>query len=323
MKLSEGIEIYVSRKQANGVGYCEGTKVLLSFRRSVGDPPLDAITCQQILGFLERPGTSTTSWRKKYSVLSHFFEYWISREQMPSLFLPPARAPEPTKFVPFIYTKTEIHTLLETVQTTQRHEYCSVDVATMRTALLTLYATGASVSEILELECRDIDLHKGFLTIRSRQFSRSRRLPVNCDLLDQLRKYLALRRDRFGASGYLFLNRFGKPISPPHLTKRFQILRRACGIERNSEVIYQPRMHDFRATFAVHRITFWIRTGADLNRMLPALAAYMGHVGLTSTERFLALTPERFRSELDKLSPRRGRSHWRNNRRLMEFLDHL
>jgi len=323
MKLSEGIQLFVSRKNANGVGFCQGTKILRSFWRSVGDLALDAITCQHIMGFLDRPGTTTSSWRKKYSVLSHFFEYWISREQMPSLFLPPPRAPEHTKFVPFIYTKAEIHALLEGVQSVQAHEYCSVDAATMRTALLTLYATGASVSEILELECKDVDLHKGFLAIRSRQFSRSRRLPINRDLVEQLRKYTVLRRGRSWSSDHLFLNRFGKHISQPHLTKRFQILRRACGIERSSEMIYQPRVHDFRATFAVHRITSWIRSGADLNRMLPALAAYMGHVGLNTTERFLALTPERFRKELDKLSPRRARRHWRDNRKLMEFLDHL
>ena len=323
MKLSEGIQVFVSRKQANGVGYCQGTKILRSFRRSVGDQPLGAISCQHIVGFLDRPGTTTTSWRKKYSVLSHFFEYWVSREQMPSLFLPPPKAPEHTKFVPFIYTKAEIHALLEGVRTVQAHEYCSVDAATMRTALLTLYATGASVSEILELECKDIDLHKGFLTIRSRQFSRSRRLPINRELVEQLRKYTVHRRRRFESNGYLFLNRFGKHISQPHLTKRFQILRTACGIERSSEAIYQPRVHDFRATFAVHRITSWIRNGADLNRMLPALAAYMGNVGLNTTERFLALTPERFRKELNKLSPMRARRHWRDNRKLMEFLDTL
>lgn len=323
MKLSEAIEIYVSRKHANGVTFGGGTKVLLSFWRSVGDASLDAINCQNVIGFLDKPGTSPTRWRRKYNDLSHFFEYWISREQMPRLLLPPARAPELTRFVPFIYTKAEIHTLLEGVRTAQAPEYCSVDAATMRTALLTLYATGASVSEILGLECKDIDLHKGFLTIRSRRFSRSRRLPINSDLVEQLRKYVKLRGDGSRATGYLFLNRFGKPMSQANLTRRFQILRRHCGIQRSSEASYQPRVQDLRATFAVHRITSWIRSGADLNRMLPALAAYMGNAGLATTERFLALTPERFRKDLDKLSPRRATRHWRDNRKLMEFLDKL
>ena len=79
-------------------------------------------------------------------------------------------------------------------------------------------------------------------------------------------------------------------------------------------------MNDFRASFAVHRIASWIKSGDDLNRMLPALAAYMGLVGLTATERYIALTPERFRKELNKLSPERINWHWREDAQLMKFL---
>jgi hypothetical protein len=57
--------------------------------------------------------------------------------------------------------------------------------------------------------------------------------------------------------------------------------------------------------------------------MLPALAAYMGQVGLGSTERYLSMTPERFRKQLDKLSPAQGKGRWRDNKGLMEFLSRL
>jgi hypothetical protein len=79
-------------------------------------------------------------------------------------------------------------------------------------------------------------------------------------------------------------------------------------------------MDDLRITFAVHRITSWIRNGANLNRMLPALAAYMGQVGLGATDRYLLLTPERYRKQLDILSPMRGKKHWRDDKELMAFV---
>jgi hypothetical protein len=44
---------------------------------------------------------------------------------------------------------------------------------------------------------------------------------------------------------------------------------------------------------------------AELNRMLPALAGYMGQMGVGSTERYLSLTPERLQTQLDELSPMR------------------
>ena len=60
-------------------------------------------------------------------------------------------------------------------------------------------------------------------------------------------------------------------------------------------------MDDLRTTFAVHRLTTWLRQGADLNRLIPALSAYMGQCGLGSSERYLKLTPERFRTQLNRL----------------------
>jgi hypothetical protein len=78
-----------------------------------------------------------------------------------------------------------------------------------------------------------------------------------------------------------------------------------------------------RATFAVHQITLWIKRRRDLNLMLPALGAYMGNVGLESTERYLQLTPERFQTALNKLSPQQSPVPWRDNTKLLEFLTNL
>jgi integrase/recombinase XerD len=95
------------------------------------------------------------------------------------------------------------------------------------------------------------------------------------------------------------------------------------GVVRNDGTVYRPRMLDLRSTFAVHRISSWIKQGADLNRLLPALAAYMGTASPESSEKYLSLTPERFRKELNKLSPQRGRKRWRDDPVLMKFLGSL
>ena len=44
--------------------------------------------------------------------------------------------------------------------------------------------------------------------------------------------------------------------------------------------------------FAVHRLVSWYRQGADVQRLLPQLATYLGHVHITATQRYLTLTPE-------------------------------
>jgi integrase len=51
-------------------------------------------------------------------------------------------------------------------------------------------------------------------------------------------------------------------------------------------------MHDLRHTAAVHRVIAWYRSGQDVQRLLPQLATYLGHVDIGSTQRYLQMTPE-------------------------------
>ena len=72
-------------------------------------------------------------------------------------------------------------------------------------------------------------------------------------------------------------------------------LRRLCtlaGVRRSDASSRQPRLHDLRHTFAVHRLTEWYRTGANVQVLLPALSTYLGHVDLHSTQCYLTMTPE-------------------------------
>jgi integrase/recombinase XerD len=36
----------------------------------------------------------------------------------------------------------------------------------------------------------------------------------------------------------------------------------------------------------------WYRSGRDVQRLLPQLATYLGHVDIKSTQRYLQMTPE-------------------------------
>jgi integrase/recombinase XerD len=74
--------------------------------------------------------------------------------------------------------------------------------------------------------------------------------------------------------------------------KCFVRLRRIAGIARHDESSYQPRLHDLRHSFAVHRVTAWYRQNKDVQHWLPALSTYLGHVDLSATQRYLTMTPE-------------------------------
>lgn len=76
-----------------------------------------------------------------------------------------------------------------------------------------------------------------------------------------------------------------------------------AGVRRRAGNPALPRMFDLRFAFAVHRIAFRIKNNADLNRLLPALATYLGLRALGTIERYMSMTPERHRRELEVLSP--------------------
>ena len=71
-------------------------------------------------------------------------------------------------------------------------------------------------------------------------------------------------------------------------------------VER-SDGAYQPRAYDLRHTFAVHSIAHWNRKGVELDKLLPLLAAYLGNLDLLGMQRYVALSPCSFQSQLERL----------------------
>lgn len=199
----------------------------------------------------------------------------------------------------------------------------SMTAVTLRMFILILYATGALVSEILQLRRGDIDLRRRRLTFRSLTPALQRCVPLNIDLFRELKAFLYLDSPAPRRDAWVFHTDKSNRIDQIRMNECFRRLRRCAGICRRDDNKYLPRMQDFRATFAVHRLTSWIEGGMDLNRMLPALSVYMGHSGLAAASKYLVFTPERFRKELCKLSPQKVARHWREDPQLMRFLSDL
>ena len=163
---------------------------------------------------------------------------------------------------------------------------------TFRTLLLFLYATGMRLGEALRLRLADVDLTLASITIRDTKFYKSRIVPLGSDIERRVRQYLHQPGRRNQSHRPLFQTKNGNPISALAAGTSFSRLRQIAGIGRRDDSYFQPRLHDLRHTFAVHRLTEWYRQNADVQRLLPALSTYLGHVSLSSTQRYLTMTPE-------------------------------
>jgi integrase/recombinase XerD len=113
-------------------------------------------------------------------------------------------------------------------------------------------------------------------------------------LVGVIRTFIARSGNRCSGSGEsrLFSNRNGTALNSTALAVTFRRLRAIAGIYRDGGPRNQPRMHNLRHSAAVHRVTAWYRSDADLNDLLPKLATYLGHVGLSGTQRYLTMTQD-------------------------------
>lgn len=196
-----------------------------------------------------------------------------------------------------------LHRRIRSTRASQANPSCRIDARTLRTFLLFLYGTGVLISEAVRLTRGDIDLKRRLVVIRNNRLQPSRTIPIGPDLHKVLKSYCNSHYRNGPETRQFFLHKDDKRLKEEYLNTTFQRLRCCARITRHDEVAQPPRMHDLRYTFAVHRLTAWHRRGADLNRMIRALSVYMGYINLSAASRFLRLTPERFRAQLNKLSP--------------------
>jgi len=260
--------------------------------------------------------------RAKHSLLRRFFEYWLAHGEIAELPMPLNRPPQRSTFLPYIYSREELRRLLRLAPSCSTSND-KIHPKTLRTILLMLYATGTGVGEVTALVNDAIDLQNGLVTFGGNQRTLSRTIPIGKDLIRVVQQYVRWRKKTGSNGDFLFSRMDGEGISPPAVMHNFERLRKKAGITGYRESSQKPCIRDIRATFAVHQITSWIKKSRDLNVMLPALGAYMGTIGLESTERYLRLTPQRFQDALNILSPRKQWTRWQNDPALLEFLTSL
>lgn len=297
MKLSEVISMYVSHKRSLGYRFRTEKAILRSFCKAVGNRPIKTIDAEAVLAFLNSNGPVSENCVKKYRVLSGLYRFSLAR-RMAEVSPLPRSIPKPTvaAFFPYIYSHEELKRLLDAVPAACTGRV-PIEEEVFRTFLLLLYGTGLRIGEALSLTLGDVDLRQAYLHIREAKFFKSRLVPLGKDLTEILTDYVSLRHEGNTATAEVPLFRFcdGSPLSQSAARSAFRRLRSHAGVLRLGGARRQPRLHDLRHTAAVHRLIAWYQSGADLQELLPKLATYLGHVDLSSTQRYLTMTPELLR----------------------------
>jgi integrase/recombinase XerD len=292
MKLDHAVTLYVQLIQANGCHGASIASVLRMFVKSMGaNRDLNSILPEEVRTFLDGDRPLTRYWHRKHSALLGFFRYALARSLVLRIPLPVNTPRCRQSFQPYVYSESEFAGLVDAISclpTTQ------VEPCTLRTLLLLLYGTGLRLSEALHVSLADVDLQQNLLTIRDTKFYKTRWVPIGSDLAQILRNYVSSThgwRNDMSATP-LLISRDGGPVGQHVVRRSFARLKSMTGIRRDDTARYQPRLHDLRATFAVHRLTAWYRQGVDVQKLLPLLSTHLGHASIAATQVYLPMTPE-------------------------------
>jgi site-specific recombinase XerD len=292
MKLSALAVQYVAYKQSMGMRFHTEARTLRSFCRAMGDIAVAEIAASRVEAYIAGAGPVTRFWHRKHEVLRGFYRFAMARGYAASSPLPKI-VPKPPHFVPHIFSHDELQRLLDATACCEASR-CKLQPYTCRMLILLLYGTGMRISEALSLRLTNVDLTAGVLTIRESKFYKTRLVPMSPALTGTVGEYVARRAKEHATQldGALFLTRAGSLVARHTAENVFSRLRVRAGVLRQDGSRYQPRLHDLRHSFAVHRLVSWYRQGADVQRLLPQLATYLGHVHIAATQRYLTLTPE-------------------------------
>jgi integrase/recombinase XerD len=191
---------------------------------------------------------------------------------------------------PYIFSEAEVAKLLDAASGLERYPSSPVRPEVIHLAIALLFTTGIRRGELLALRLGDYTQQESTLHIRATKFYKSRLLPINGSIADEIDRCLRarIRRKLPVSSDTAFIwnaSWGGGAYSGPGLQHCFRLLLQKCNIVTSRGKF--PRIHDARHSFAVNALLRWYRADADVEAKLPLLATYLGHGSPVSTHYYL------------------------------------
>jgi integrase len=300
---------FISLRRVSGIDYDGQARLLGYFDRflveqHLSEPRITRELTERYQTTLARLSPRTRT--NRFGVVRQFCTYLAQRD--PQSYVPePMRGPSSQQaHRAHIYSPAEIQALLGAAGRLPPRD--SLRPATYRTLIGLLYTTGMRIEEAMGLHLEDFHPDARLLHIREGKFRKARYVPLSPSTDEALTAYLRQRIQvpPGAADSPLLINLRGRRLRHASVYAAWrQVLQQSPLADRRGP---RPRLHDWRHTFAVHRLLDWYRDGQDLNARLPWLATYMGHVDIQSTQVYLQATPE-----LIEQVDRRFHSHYRRH----------
>lgn len=233
------------------------------------------------------PQRKKSSVGRKLAALKGFFRFLLMTRQIDQNPLLSIHSPKQEKPLPAFLSVDDVFQLLGAIEVKTR-----LDVRD-RAVLEVFYSTGIRVSELVGLNWADIDFDLGIIRVRGKG-SKERIVPIGEIALQSLRDQAQELRKRwqFTCKGEtaVFLNHRGGRITTRSIARIVDKHLKRAGL------IVKMGPHGLRHSFATHLLN----SGADLR----SIQELLGHVSLSTTQRYTHLNLDQLTAVYDKAHPR-------------------
>jgi integrase/recombinase XerD len=239
--------------------YLEAVTGLARFYRRSPDQITDAEIQAYMVHLLRDRQLSWSTCNIVVCGLRFFYHITLKRDR--TTFAIPA--PRQSGKLPVVLSRDEVQRLIGHA-TNPRH----------RTMLMTTYAAGLRLNEVLHLHVPDIDSARMTIRVVQGKGGKDRYTLLSARLLEALRAYWRVAHPR----DWLFpaLKNSARPMGPSTLQKAYQRAKRRAGLTKPGGI------HTLRHCFATHLL----ESGVDLH----TIQRLLGHGHLSTTMRYLQLT---------------------------------
>lgn len=299
---------FLEEKRALGYIYRTDEGALNRFDRELAALPHTAkhIPRDTVLKLAKKhPCEQNSNLSRRMTVLNEFLRYMLRLGHMVDL-IPPRHFPVYHRvFKARIFTQGEIRALLAAADqfpVPRQFPLLRYEIPLLFRVLVNM---GLRLGEALLLKPEMVDLEQGWLRLEQSKNHVPRLLPMSDEMRRCMRRHVETVQTKGMPGSYFFPG-----TRSPHLlngtvrTYFHQLLRQA-------NILYYgrdggPRIHDLRHTFAVQCLNGWVQNGVDLLAAMPILSKYMGHTGVSGTQRYLQLTAELYPEVLNRLESAYG-----------------
>lgn len=302
--LTESIHDYLGLRRSLGFKLRDAGARLAGFASFMAQRRAEHVTTALALEWAQLPRAAQPAcWAQRLSHVRGFARHHLASDPATEV-PPPGLLPfRPARARPYLYTPEEIARLLQ--QALRLAPPSDLRPWTYHALLGLLSVSGLRIGEALRLRPDDVDLDTGVMTVRGTKFGKSRLVPIHASTCEVLADYRT-RRDshlRGREALHFFVTRSGHGLDGGDVHRIFYRLSREIGL-RAPGASHGPRLHDLRHRFAVETLMGWYRSQQDVERRLPVLSTYLGHVHVADTYWYLSAHPQLMALAMQRMEQR-------------------